>query len=82
MSLSSPTAGGRATQAGMSFQAGVSAWFAAHLLSRASIGARFGQSRIAAAERLQFETGRNLDDIEVHLSDGSLVCVQCKTSLS
>ncbi|MEJ1172014.1 ATP-binding protein [Variovorax sp. CCNWLW235] len=66
----------------MSFQAGVSAWFAAHLLSRVAIGTRFGQGRGAVAERLQFETGRNLDDIEVHLSDGSLVSVQCKTNVA
>lgn len=82
MSLSSSVAGGRATQAGMSFQAGVSAWFAAHLLSRVAIGTRFGQGRGAVAERLQFETGRNLDDIEVDLSDGSLVSVQCKTNMA
>ena len=82
MSSSSPVAGGRATQAGMSFQAGVSAWFAAHLLSRTPIGTRFGQRRDALVERLQFETGRNLDDIEVQLSDGSLVSVQCKTNVA
>lgn len=82
MSLSSPGAGGRATQAGMSFQAGVSAWFAAHLLSQVAIGTRFGQGRDAVAESLQFETGRNLDDIEVHLSDRSLVSVQCKTNVT
>ncbi len=82
MSLFSPVAGGRATQAGMSFQAGVSAWFAAHLLSRVAIGTRFGLGRGAIAERLQFETGRNLDDIEVRLSDGSLVSVQCKTNVA
>jgi len=82
MSTTSPMAGGRATQAGMSFQAGVSAWFAAHLLSRTAIGTRFGQVRGAVAERLQFETGRNLDDVEVQLSDGSLISVQCKTSVA
>ncbi|MDN7742033.1 MULTISPECIES: ATP-binding protein [Burkholderia] len=82
MSSSSSVAGGRATQAGMSFQAGVSAWFAAHLLSRTPIGTRFGQRRDAVVERLHFETSRNLDDIEVQLSDGSLVSVQCKTNLA
>ena len=66
----------------MGFQAGVSAWFAAHLLSKAPIGTRFGLGRGAIANRLQFETGRNLDDIEVQLSDGSLISVQCKTTVT
>lgn len=82
MASSSPLAGGRATYAGTNFQAGVSAWFAAHLLSRDAIGSRFGQGREAVAQRLQFETGRNLDDIEVQLSDGSLISIQCKTSVT
>lgn len=82
MSIPSPMAGGRATQAGMSFQTGVSAWFAAHLLSKAAIGTRFGHNRSAFAVRLQFETGRNLDDIEVQLSDGSQLSIQCKTEVT
>ena len=32
------TAGGRATEAGMGFQAAVTAWFAAHLLAEMPIG--------------------------------------------
>lgn len=82
MASSSPLAGGRATYAGTNFQTGVSAWFAAHLLSKDAIGSRFGQGREAVAQRLQFETGRNLDDIEVQLSDGSLISIQCKTSVA
>jgi hypothetical protein len=82
MASTPPAAGGRATYAGTNFQTGVSAWFAAHLLSKDAIGSRFGQDGKAVPQRLQFETGRNLDDIEVQLSDGSLISVQCKTSLT
>lgn len=72
-------AGGRATQAGMDFGADVGAWFAAHLVSAAPVGGRFGLGVSAFPLRLQFETGTGLDDIEVGLSDGSTILVQCKT---
>lgn len=72
-------AGGRATASGMSFQAGVGAWFAAHLATSTPLGARFGISATALPSRLQFETGEFLDDIAMELSDGSSILVQCKT---
>ncbi|KAF2988995.1 ATP-binding protein [Methylocystis sp. MJC1] len=63
----------------MSFQAGVGAWFAAHLATATPLGMRFGLSATALPERLQFETAQFLDDIKMDLSDGSLILVQCKT---
>lgn len=74
-----PPAGGRATQAGMDFGAAVGVWFASHLVAAAPVGRRFGLGVGAFPVRLQFETGTGLDDIEVALSDGSVILVQCKT---
>jgi hypothetical protein len=79
MTLPSNSAGGRATEAGMSFQAGVGTWFAAHLASEMPVGARFGVSRTAIPQQLQFETGFALDDLLVRLSDGGQIFLQCKT---
>ena len=72
-------AGGRATETGMSFQAGVATWLAAHLATSAPLGTRFGLP-LSVPVRLQLETGRNLDDIEVWLESGSEILVQCKTT--
>ena len=63
----------------MSFQAGVGLWFAAHLATDAPVGARFGLESGAKVLRLQFETGRDLDDVEVVLSTGGEIRLQCKT---
>lgn len=73
-------AGGRATEAGMAFQAEVGMWFAAHLLARAPVGARFGLSVGAYPVSLRLETGDDLDDVEVTLSDGGRIVIQCKTN--
>ncbi|WP_163870644.1 ATP-binding protein [Myxococcus eversor] len=75
-------AAGRATEAGMSFQAGVGLWFAAYIVSDRSIGRRFGLSDAVRPIELQFETGIGLDDILLKLSDGNAIFVQCKTGLS
>jgi hypothetical protein len=72
-------AGGRATEAGMAFQAGVGMWFAAHLLAKMPVGSRFGLDVAAYPVTLQFETGQGLDDIVVTLSNGGRIAVQCKT---
>ena len=72
-------AGGRATEAGMAFQAGVGLWFAAHLLARMPVGSRFGLDVTAYPVSLQLETGVGLDDIVVTLSNGGRIAVQCKT---
>jgi hypothetical protein len=79
MTLPSNSAGGRATEAGMSFEAGVGTWFAAHLAGEMPVGARFGVSRTAIPRQLQFETGFALDDLLVRLSDGGEIFLQCKT---
>lgn len=79
MANASRPAGGRATASGMTFQAGVGAWFAAHLATATPLGTRFGLSATALPKRLQFETARFLDDIQMDLSDGSSIFVQCKT---
>lgn len=72
-------AGGRATEAGMAFQAGVGMWFAAHLLAKMPVGSRFGLNAAAYPVTLQLETGVDLDDIVVTLSNGGRIAVQCKT---
>ena len=82
MSGSTSFAGGRATEAGLSFQAAVGAWFAAHVVSDISVGPRIGLSENAMSVRIQFETGSYLDDIEVRQSDGGKILVQCKTNLN
>ena len=73
-------AGGRATEAGMAFQAAAGTWFAVHILARLPVGARFGINNQALPVALRLETGDALDDIEVTQSDGGAVHVQCKTS--
>lgn len=73
-------AGGRATEAGMAFQAEVGTWFAVHILARMPIGGRFGMNDEAVPTHIRLETGMALDDIEVTLSDGGVIHVQSKTS--
>lgn len=80
MAIRDTRAGGRATESGMSFQAGVGAWFAGHLATATPIGTRFGL-KSSLPVRLQFETGRYLDDIEIDLADGDRILVQCKTTV-
>lgn len=72
-------AGGRATQEGMTFEAAVGTWFAAYISCQMPIGARFGLTSNAIPIEVQFETGHNLDDIEIRLSNGGSIFVQCKT---
>ena len=73
-------AGGRATEAGMDFQAEVGAWLAAHLLARLPVGGRFGLANTALPVSLQLETGDGLDDIRLGQSDDSRIDLQSKTS--
>ncbi|MGX9696679.1 hypothetical protein ACWYXK_06800 [Janthinobacterium lividum] len=79
MTTATLPAGGRATEAGMAFQAGVGMWFAAHLLAKMPVGSRFGLNTAAYPVTLQLETGVDLDDIVVTLSNGGRIAVQCKT---
>jgi len=73
-------AGGRATEAGMAFQAEVGTWIAAHILARLPVGGRFGINNVALPTAIRLETGTGLDDIEVSQSDAGTIHVQCKTS--
>jgi hypothetical protein len=73
-------AGGRATEAGMAFQAAVATWFAVHILVRLPVGGRFGLNAAALPTAIRLETGAALDDIEVTQSDGGALHVQSKTS--
>ena len=73
-------AGGRATEAGMDFQAEVGTWLAAHLLARMPVGGRFGLANAALAVSIQLETGDGLDDICLLQDDASLIDLQSKTS--
>lgn len=73
-------AGGRATEAGMAFQAAVATWFAAHILARLPVGGRFSINNTALPVAIRLETGVGLDDIEVSQSDGGALHIQNKTS--
>lgn len=72
-------AGGRATEAGMDFQAEVGTWIAAHLLARVPIGGRFGLANSALPVSIRLETGEGLDDTLVMQDDGSRIELQSKT---
>ncbi|MCJ2031329.1 ATP-binding protein [Methylobacterium sp. J-043] len=73
-------AGGRATEAGMDFQAEVGTWLAAHLLARMPVGGRFGLANTALPVSIQLETGDGLDDIRLDQDDASRIDLQSKTS--
>lgn len=79
MSGPSLTAGGRATEAGMSFQASVAAWFAAHLVADMPVGERFGMTGDSRLVELQCETADPMDDVVARLANGGKIYVQCKT---
>lgn len=64
----------------MAFQAAVASWFASHLLARTPVGGRFGLNNAAIPISIQLETGDGLDDIEIKLSDGGSIHIQCKTT--
>ena len=80
MAKSASRAGGRATEAGMTFQIKVGTWFAAHLVSGLPVGERFGLAAKPIPVKLQFETGEFLDDIVVHQSNEGVIMLQCKTN--
>lgn len=73
-------AGGRATEAGMDFQAEVGTWLAAHMLARLPVGGRFGLANTALPTSLRLETGEGLDDILLVQDDESRIDLQSKTS--
>ncbi len=75
----SNAAGGRATEAGMSFQAYVATWFAAQMLADAPVGSAFGLPATLRVVGLQCETGDAIDDIVVRFDDGASIFLQCKT---
>ena len=73
-------AGGRATEAGMAFQASVATWIAVHILVRMPVGGRFGINNQTLPVQIRLETGEGLDDIDVSQSDGGSIKIQCKTT--
>lgn len=73
-------AGGRATEAGMDFQAEVGTWLAAHLLARMPVGGRFGLANTALPISIHLETGDGLDDIRLNQDDDARIDLQSKTS--
>ena len=75
-------AGGRATEAGMDFQAAVATWFAVHILVQLPVGGRFGLNNEVLPLAIRLETGDGLDDIEVSQADGGALHIQSKTSAS
>lgn len=75
-------AGGRATEAGMSFQAEVGAFLAAQMLAGVAVGQGFGLAHDERMVGLRFESGSGVDDVIASLSGGGKASLQCKTSLS
>jgi hypothetical protein len=75
-------AGGRATEAGMSFQAEVGMWLAANMLADQPVGQKFGLGHGERLASIRFESGKGVDDVIGTLSGGGKVAVQCKTSLA
>lgn len=75
-------AGGRATEAGMAFQAEVGTWLAAHLLARVPVGGRFGMANTSLPVSIRLETGEGLDDILLTQEDGARIDLQSKTQAS
>ena len=75
-------AGGRATEAGMNFQAEVGTWLAAHLLARLPVGGRFGMANTSLPVSIRLETGEGLDDILLVQEDGARIDLQSKTQAS
>jgi hypothetical protein len=73
--------GGNATAAGVSFQAGVGAIFAAQLLTERSVDdrLRLGAARVRS---IRFETEAPLDDILVETDASGWIFAQVKTTLS
>jgi hypothetical protein len=64
----------------MAFQAAIATWFASHVLAQTPVGGRFGLNNTAIPISVQLETGDGLDDIEIKLSDGGCIHIQCKTT--
>lgn len=77
--MTKKTAGGRATESGMGFQAYVTTWFAAQMLADAPVGQTFGLRHDLKIDSLQCETGDAMDDVVLRLSDGGVIYVQAKT---
>lgn len=75
-------AGGRATEAGLSFQAEVGALLAAEMLARSSVGQLYGLAHNERVTAIRFEKLRGVDDVVVDLVGGGKIAFQCKTSLS
>ena len=76
--------GGKSPAIGMNFQARVGTWLAAHVIGEEPVAQRLGlvgASYSAVPVKLEFETGKYLDDIAVYQDDDSEIHVQCKASL-
>lgn len=72
-------AGGRATEAGMAFQAAVTAQLLADLVSQRSLAGAFGLPDATPAQ-VRCETGDAVDDAVVDFTDGRRLYIQCKTT--
>ena len=74
--------GGAAADAGVEYQAKVSAWWAAHVLLQ-TIGTveEFDLPATAMATRIYCETTDAVDDVRIEFTDG-VIFGQCKRSLS
>lgn len=74
-----PSAGGARAAGGLTFQAQVFAWWAAHAISGAAPG--LGLDPQAQVEAVGCETGFPVDDVGVALSDGGFILVQAKSGM-
>lgn len=66
---------------GQRFQAQVAAWWMARILLGTRVGARFAMAPALMAHRLIGESGDEVDDVRVELSDRARLYGQCKRSL-
>ena len=74
-----PSAGGARAAGGLTFQAQVFAWWAAHAVSGAAPG--LGLDPQVRIEAVGCETGFSVDDVGVALSGGGFILVQAKAGM-
>jgi hypothetical protein len=79
MTTNRNTAGGRATESGMGFQAAVASRFAAYQVADMPVGNAFGLLQAKNIISLQCETGDAVDDVVAQLDGGGTIYVQAKT---
>ena len=73
-------AGGSATSRGMSFQHRVSAWVAVHILAEKNVSLPWEIGSSVTFERIECETRKHVDDLNIVTSDDGIIYCQIKRS--